>query len=92
MSKLDAEQISEVVFALVGDIKAHGETYADMKSRENQTLLTYVIDNLVWALICNTKNAKRGEHSMKVIGEDAMAFLGYLVEEYSLNDYVRKEE
>ena len=91
MIKLDAEQIVAVVFALVGEINAHGETYADMNSRENQTLLTHVIDALVWEIVKNTKFAKRKEDSMNVIGEDAEKFLRYLVEEYSLNDYVRKE-
>lgn len=92
MSKFDAEQIAEVVFALVGDIEAHGETHIDKENRDNQKILTDVVDTLVWSLIQNTKYAKRHEYSMKVIGEDAIEFLGYLVEEYDLNDYVRKEE
>lgn len=92
MSKLEADQIAEVVFALVGDIEAHGETHIDEKNRDNQKMLTDVVDTLVWSLIQNAKYAKRHEYSMKVIGEDAIEFLGYLVEEYDLNDYVRKEE
>lgn len=92
MSKMNSEQIVEVIYALVGDTDAHGESYADMKSRENQKALTEVIDTLVWDVVKNAKYEKRHEYSMKVIGEDARDFLGYLVEEYDLNDYVRKEE
>lgn len=92
MSKLDAEQIVNVIDALVGDIEAYGETHIDTKNRENQKTLTDVIDTLMWMLIKNTHYAKRVEYSMKVIGEDAKDFLGYLVEEYELNDYVRKSE
>ena len=92
MSKLEANQIVEVVFALVGDIEAYGETHIDEKDRDNQKMLTDVVDTLIWSLIQNAKYAKRHEYSMKIIGEDARDFLGYLVEEYGLNDYVRKEE
>lgn len=92
MSKLDAGQIVEVVFALVGDIEAHGETRIDTENQDNQKMLTDVVDTLVWSLVQNTKYAKRHEYSMKVIGEDAIEFLGYLVEEYDLNDYVRKDD
>lgn len=91
MSKLEANQIAEVVFALVGDIEAYGETNIDKENRDNQKILTDVVDTLVWSLIQSTKYAKRHEYSMKVIGEDAIEFLGYLVEEYDLNDYVRKD-
>lgn len=92
MIELNAEQISSVVFALVGDTSAYGESYIDGKNREHQKKLTEVIDILMWDVITNTKFASRNEYSMKVIGDDAKDFLGYLVEEYSLNDYVRKEE
>ena len=92
MSELNAEQISSVVFALVGDTSAHGESYIDQENREHQKKLTEVIDILMWDVISNTKYASRNEYSMKVIGEDAKDFLGYLAEEYSLNDYVREEK
>ena len=89
MSKLDSEQIVNVIDALVGDIEAYGESHIDMAHRENQKVLTEVVDTLIWSLVKNTHYAKRAEYSMKVIGEDAKEFLGYLVEEYELNDYTR---
>ena len=92
MSMLDAEQIADVVFSLVGDTDAHGDSYLDEAVRRNLKVLTDVIDTLVYDVYQKTKYAKRVEYSMKVIGEDARDFLGYLVEEYGLNDYVRKEE
>ena len=92
MSMLEAEQIADVVFALVGDTDAHGDSYLDKAVRRNLTVLTDVIDTLIYDVYKKTKYADRVEYSMKVIGEDARDFLGYLVEEYGLNDYVRKEE
>ena len=92
MSMLDAEQIADVVFSLVGDTAAHGDSYLDEAVRRNLKVLTDVIDTLVYDVYQKTKYANRVEYSMKVIGEDARDFLGYLVEEYGLNDYVRKEE
>lgn len=91
MSKLDSEQIVNVIDALVGDIEAHGETHIDTVNMENQKVLTEVVDMLIWSLIKNTYYANRAEYSMKVIGEDAKEFLGYLVEEYELNDYMRDD-
>ena len=91
MIELNAEQISSVVFALVGDTSAHGESYIDKENREHQKKLTEVIDILMWDVITNTNYASRNEYSMKVIGEDARDFLEYLAEEYSLNDYVKKK-
>lgn len=92
MSMLDAEQIADVVFALVGDTDAHGDSYLDKAVRRNQKVLTDVIDTLIYDVYKKTKYANRVEYSMKVIGEDAIEFLGYLVEEYGLNDYVRKDD
>lgn len=92
MSMLDAEQIADVVFSLVGDTGAHGDSYLDKEVRRNLTVLTDVIDTLIYDVYKKTKYADRVEYSMKIIGEDARDFLGYLVEEYGLNDYVRKEE
>ena len=92
MSKFDAEQIANLVFALIGDTDAHGDSYLDGESRRNQKVLTDVIDTLIYDVYKHTKYTNRVEYSMKIIGEDARDFLGYLVEEYDLNDYVRKEE
>ena len=90
--RFDSAQIADLVFALVGDTSAHGESYIDKQNRENQQKLTEVIDALLWEVSKNTGYAKRGEYSMKLIGKDAENFLGYLVEEYELNNYVRKEK
>lgn len=92
MRQFDAEQIANLVFALIGDTDAHGDSYLDGNSRRNLKVLTDVIDTLIYDVYKKTKYANRVEYSMKVIGEDAIEFLGYLVEEYDLNDYVRKEE
>ena len=82
MSRLDAEQIVEVVMALTGEIEAYGETYADEKSYKNQKVLEQVIFQLVHKLYENTFYAKRPEGSMKEIGEEAKAFLKELADEY----------
>lgn len=92
MSKLDAEQIVNVVDALVGDITAHGETHTDTQNRDNQKVLTEVIDILVWMVVKNTNYVNRREYSMWLIGNDAKEFLGYLVDEYELNDYAKGGE
>lgn len=90
--RFDSAQIADLVFALVGDTSAHGESYIDGQNRENQQKLTEVIDTLLWEVSKNTGYAERAEYSMMVIGNDAKDFLRYLVEEYELNNYVRKEE
>lgn len=82
MSRLDAEQIVEVVMALTGEIRAHGETYADEKSYKNQKVLEEVIFQLVHKMYKNTFYAERAEGSMKEIGEEAKAFLKELADEY----------
>ena len=91
-NEFNSGQIADLVFALVGDITAHGESNIDKQNRANQRKLTEVIDILLWEVSKNTGYAERVEYSMKVIGNDAKDFLRYLVEEYELNNYVRKEE
>ena len=91
MSKLEADQIVEVVFALVGNTEPYGETYKDKETLDNLYVLTEVIDKLIYDVYKKTKYAIRVEYSMCLIGTKAQDFLGYLVEEYGLNDYVREE-
>lgn len=92
MSKLEADQIVEVVFALVGNTNPYGEMYLDTDTLDNLHVLTEVIDKLIYEVYKKTKYANRAEYPMKLIGKNAQDFLGYLVEEYGLNDYVREEE
>lgn len=88
MSKLNTSQIVEVVQALVGETDATGESERDRQVRQNQKLLSDVVDTLLYILVRSTKYAERHEGSIKVIGNDAIEYLGYLVKEYDLNDYV----
>ena len=89
---MDSETIINVVFKLIGDTEPHGETHIDDVVRDNQKVLTEVIDELVMTIYRNSGYARCPQYSMKVIGEEAEDFLGYLVEEYGLNDFVRKEK
>lgn len=92
MSKLTAEQIVEVVSELIGYIEPYGSSQIDRERLDNQKKLEEVVDTLVWMLCKNTKYSERNEYSMCKIGDNARDFLGYLVTEYELNNFVRKEE
>ena len=86
--KLTADQISEVVITLTGEIDAWGDSGVDKMRLENQKVLEEVIDKLVYRIFKNRKYKERVEYSMKVIGEDAEEFFKYLVEEYDLGEFV----
>lgn len=86
MSKLETEQILDVINALVGDIEAYGDSYIDERNRENQKTLIEVVYALIDMIYDNTKYADRVEYSMKVIGNEAKKFLEHLVKEYGLNE------
>lgn len=88
---LSADQITDVVLALVGDTDAYGESHIDKTSLENQKVLTDVIDTLIWEVIKNTKYADRTEYSIRLIGQHARRFLGNMIEEYDLNEYAEEE-
>ena len=90
--ELDEYQITMVVNALVGSITPIGDEYVDTIRRKNQKKLFKVIENLIWQVWKNLKYMDRRESSMFRIGYDAEKFLGYLVEEYELNNYVEREE
>lgn len=90
--KLDAYQITTVINALVGDTTPVGEEHIDKIKRENQKVLFEVTENLIWQICKNLKYMDRIEHSIFRIGYDAEKFLGYLVEEYELNNYVGEKE
>ena len=90
--ELDEYQITAVVNALVGSITPIGDEYVDAMRRENQRMLFKVIENLIWQVCKNLKYMDRRESSMFRIGYDAEKFLGYLVKEYELNNYVEEEE
>lgn len=92
MSDLSGSEIIRVVDALIGETEAYGDTYVDHDRMNNQKKLKELTEYLIGQLWINTRNAKRAEYSMKQIGIDACEFLGYLVSEYGLNDFVNEEE
>ena len=92
MSNLSGSEIVRVVDALIGATEAYGDTYVDHDRMNNQMKLKELTEYLIGELWKNTRNAKRVEYSMKQIGIDACEFLGYLVSEYGLNDFVEEEE
>ena len=92
MSDLSGSEIVRVVDALIGATEAYGDTYIDHDRLINQEKMKEVAGHLLYRLWENTKYAKRSEYSMKEIGNDACEFLGYLVSEYGLNDFVEEEK
>ena len=92
MRKFDAETIADLVVELVGETEAYGDTYIDSVRVKNMQTMCDVIDSLMGYVYENTKYANRCEWSMKDIGMKAREFLGYLVVEYGLNDFVEEEE
>lgn len=90
--KLSANEISDVVLNLVGEIDAYGDSAIDKMRLENQKILEDVIDSLIFWLMRNIKYKECYQYSMKTIGEDAEDFFRYLVKEYELGNYLRKEE
>ena len=92
MSDLSGSEIIKVVYCMIGATEAYGDSYIDHDRLNNQKKLEELAEWVIAELCRNTKYTSRYEYSMKEIGEDARKFLGYLAEEYGLNDFVRKEE
>ena len=92
MSELSGSEIIRVVDTLIGATEAYGDTYIDHDRLINQEKMKEVTEYLINRLWENTTYTKRVEYSMKQIGNDACEFLGYLVSEYGLNDFVEVEE
>ena len=92
MSALSGSEIIRVVDCMIGATEAYGDSYIDHDRLVNQQKLKELTNHLIDRLYLNAKYRKRVEYSMKQIGEDAAEFLGYLVEEYGLGEYVREEE
>ena len=92
MSKLHAEIIVELVSELCGSIEPYGSTHIDSERLDNQKKLEEVVESLVWMLYQNVNFTNRKEYSMWKIGNNAREFLGYLVKEYNLDDFVEEEE
>lgn len=92
MSELSGSEIIRVVDVMIGATEAYGDTYIDHDRMINQQKIKDLTEHLISRLYTNTKYVKRVEYSMKEIGNDAKDFLGYLVEEYGLNDFVEVEE
>lgn len=92
MSDLSGSEIIRVVDTLIGSTEAYGDTYIDHDRLNNQRKLKEVTEHLINRLYKNTHYAKRVEYSMREIGLDACEFLGYLVSEYGLNDFVEVDD
>ena len=92
MSDLSGSEIIKVVDCMIGATEAYGDSYIDHDRLNNQKKLEELAEWVIAELCRNTKYTSRYEYSMKEIGEDARKFLGYLVEEYGLMDYVEREE
>lgn len=92
MSDLSGSEIIRVVDTLIGSTEAYGDTYIDQERLVNQRKLKEVTEHLINRLYKNTHYAKRVEYSMREIGLDACEFLGYLVSEYGLNDFVEVDD
>lgn len=92
MSDLSGSEIIRVVDCMIGATLPYGDSYIDIERLNNQKKLEELAEGLIADLCSNANYASRHEYSMKEIGEDARKFLEYLVEEYGLNDFVRKEE
>lgn len=92
MSDISASTIIAVVDELIGYTEPYGDTYIDHDRLVNQQKLKELTDHLIRRLLTSTNGCYRVEYSMQQIGVDAAEFLGYLVEEYGLGEYVREEE
>lgn len=91
MSDLSGSEIIRVVDCMIGATEPYGSTHIDHDRLNNQHKLEELAECLIADLCRNANYASRHEYSMKEIGEDARKFLEYLVEEYGLNDFARKE-
>jgi len=92
MSALSGSEIIRVVDELIGATEAYGDSYIDHDRLNNQKKLEELAEWVIAELYRNTKYTSRYEYSIKEIGEDARNFIGYLVEEYGLMDYVERKE
>ena len=92
MSDISGSTIITIVDVLIGETAPYGDTYVDHDRLCNQQKLKELTEHLICRLLVSAEGRKRVEYSMKQIGEDAAEFLGYMVEEYGLGEYVRKEE
>ena len=92
MSDLSGSEIIRVVYCMIGATEPYGSTHIDHDRLNNQQKLKDLAECVIAELCRNAKYTSRHEYSMKEIGEDARKFLGFLVEEYGLMDYVERKE
>ena len=92
MSDLSGSEIIRVVDCMIGATEPYGSSHIDHDRLNNQKKLEELAEWVIAGLCRNTKYTSRYEYSMKEIGEDAREFLGFLVEEYGLLDYVERKE
>lgn len=92
MSDISGSTIIAIVDELIGYTEPYGDTYIDHDRLVNQQKLKEVAEHLIRRLLVSAEDRKRVEYSMKQIGEDAAEFLGYMVEEYELDKFVREKE
>ena len=92
MSYVSGDAIIAVVDALIGETEPCGDKRIDSDRLYNQQNLKDLTEHLIRRLVENTRSCDRVEYSMKLIGEDAAAFLGNLVEDCGLYNYMNEEE
>ena len=92
MSDISGSTIIAIVDALIGETAPYGDTYVDKDRLVNQQKLKELTEHLIRRLLTSTNGCYRVEYSMQQIGVDAAEFLGYMVEEYELDKFVREEE
>lgn len=68
-------ELHEIVFKLVGPVRAVGETHTDLKRFENIKALTALTEKLLGAISEAALDADRQEASMQAIGLHARYFL-----------------
>lgn len=92
MNGISSYMLIAVVDALIGDTEPYGDSYIDQFRLENQQKLKDLTEHLIHRLLVSTHGCERTEYSMKRIGDDASAFLGYLVEDCGLYNFMNEEE
>ena len=92
MSDLSESEIIRVVDCMIGATEPYGSTHIDHDRLNNQHKLEELAERVIAELCRNAKYTSRHEYSMREIAEEARNFLGYLVEEYGLVDYVERKE
>lgn len=79
---LSEQNISEVLFKLVGDIHPIQDTNYDKQVLQNQETLIYIIDKCVEELLVNA-DRREGAYSVKEVADKARDFL------FDISNYIQ---